>query len=180
MNNSLRNHGVDIDKILTVREEIKQDPSKADRNKSLTAEWIGRFRSKIKFADTGQEVCLGGKDEPNAMQMLLATLAACDVDLIAMHASRLGLEIESLSVAVSGHYNITSYVGIESTEGSGYDRISYTIHVAVPRATSEQIAYLRERCSRSSPVGDSLSRAIPLHLNLAIEREQPAISSRDD
>src|SRR3990167_2173994 len=35
-----------------------------------------------------------------------------------------------------------------------------SLHDALP--ISEQIALLRDRCERSSPVGDSLARAIPL------------------
>ena len=84
--------------------------------------------------------------------------------MLTMHASFLGLKVESLAIEVSGHFNVQSYLGLEGAPGSGYDEISYTVRVSAPRATPEQIAYLRERCERSSPVGDSMSRAIPLKL----------------
>ncbi|MBI3609153.1 MAG: OsmC family protein [Nitrospirae bacterium] len=109
-------------------------------------------------------VHLGGDDELNPMQMFLATLAACDVDLVAMHASFLGLKIESLSVEATGHFNVQAYLGLEGATGSGYDGISYTVRLSAPSATPEQVAHLRERCERSSPVGDSIARAIPLTL----------------
>lgn len=76
----------------------------------------------------------------------------------------LGLKIESLSVEASGHFNVQSYLDLEDAPGSGYDAVAYTVHLSVPGATPEQIAYLRERCEHSSPVGDSLARAIPLKL----------------
>jgi hypothetical protein len=41
------------------------------------------------------------------------------------------------------------------------------VRISAPGATPEQIASLRERCERSSPVGDSMSRAIPLKLEFA-------------
>jgi hypothetical protein len=91
------------------------------------------------------------------------------VDLIAMHASFLGLKIERLSVEATGHFNVQSYLGLEDAPGSGYDSISYTVHLSVPGATPEQITYLRQRCERSSPVGDSLNRAIPLKLEIRAE-----------
>ena len=113
-------------------------------------------------------VHLGADDEFNSMQMFLATLAACDVDLIAMHASFLVLKIESLSVEATGHFNVRSYLGLDGAPGSDYDSISYTVRISVPDATPDQIAYLRERCERSSPVGDSMSHAIPLKLEFTV------------
>ena len=112
----------------------------------------------------GLETYLGGEGYLNPMKMLLACLAACDVDLVAMHASFLGLKIEHLSVEATGHFNVRSYLGYEDAPGSGYDQIAYTVRIEAPGATQEQIDYLVERCERSSPVGDSLSRAFPLKL----------------
>jgi len=51
---------------------------------------------------------------------------------------------------------------------AGYDEISYTVRLSAPDATPEQIAYLREKCERSSPVGDSLVRSIPLRLDFLL------------
>ena len=112
----------------------------------------------------GIETYLGGEGYLNPMKMLLACLAAWDVDMIAMHASFFGLHIESLSVEASGHFNVRSYLGLDDVPGSGYDGISYTVRINAPDIAQEQIDYLVERCERSSPVGDSLARSIPLKL----------------
>ena len=161
-NVSTVNKGIDVEPLLAFREAAKLDPSKADRNPTLTAEWVGGDQSRIKFRNI--ETYLGGDGYLNPMQMFLACLAACDVDMITMHASFLGLKVESLCIEASGHFNVQSYLGLEGAPGSGYDEISYTVRLSAPDATPEQIAYLRERCERSSPVGDSMSRAIPLKL----------------
>ena len=155
-------NGVNVTKMLEFKDIVRQDPTKADRNPTLVAHWVGGSRSRVEFKD--KVVHLGGDDEFNPMQMLLATLAACDVDVIATHASFLGLKIESLSVEATGHFNVQSYLGLKGAPASGYDAMSYTVRLSVPGATPEQIACLRERCRRSSPVGDSLARAIPLKL----------------
>jgi uncharacterized OsmC-like protein len=161
------NKGIEVEPLLAFRDSVKLDPTKANRNLTLTAEWVGGDQSRIKFRDI--ETCLGGKGHLNPMQMFLACLAACDVDMITMHASFLGLKVESLSVEVSGHYNVQSYLGVEGTPGSGYDRIAYTVRINAPDATREQIHYLIERCEKSSPVGDSFTRAIPMKLEFIAE-----------
>ena len=168
MGEAIEINGVNVTELVEFKAIVRQDSTKADRNPVLAAHWVGGARSRVEFKD--KIVHIGGDDELNSMQMLLAALAACDVDLVAMHASFLGLKIESLSVEASGHFNVQSYLGLEGAPGSGYDAISYTVHLSVPGATPEQMAHLRERCERSSPVGDSLARAIPLKLEFVANR----------
>ncbi|MEW5798640.1 MAG: OsmC family protein [Bacteroidota bacterium] len=155
-------NGVKVTKMQEFKNLVMKDPTKGDHNPSLVAHWVGGSRSRVELKD--KVVHIGGHGEFNSMQMLLATLAACDVDLMAIHASFLGLKIENLSVEATGHFNLQSYLGLEDAPPSAYDAISYVVRLSVPDATPEQIAYLRERCERSSPVRDSLARAIPLKL----------------
>ena len=161
-------NSVNVSRMLEFRDSVAQDPTKAERNPALVAHWAGGSRSRIEFKN--KVVHIGGDDELNPMQMLLATLAACDVDVVAMHASLLGLNVESLSVEATGHFNVQAYFGLDGAPGSGYDAIAYTVRLSVPGATAEQIAHLRERCERSSPVGDSLTRAISLKLEFEANR----------
>lgn len=158
-------NGVNVTKMIAFKELVMKDSAKGDNNPSVTAHWVGGSRSRVEMKD--KVVHIGGHGEFNSMQMLLATLAACDIDLMAVHASFLGLKIESLSVEASGHFNLQSYLGLENSPSSAYDTISYTVRLSVPGATEEQISYLRERCERSSPVRDSLARAIPMKLEFS-------------
>jgi uncharacterized OsmC-like protein len=101
------------------------------------------------------------------MQFALAALAACDVDLVAMHATMMGIEVHDLRVEASGHFNVQSFMGVENKPGSGYDEIAYRVVLDAPDATSEQLAYLAERCELSSPVGDTLARSVKMTLEFA-------------
>jgi len=141
------------------RDEVRKDASVADRQPSVTAHWVGGSRSRVDFE--GKTMHIGGRGDFNAMQTLLAALTACDVDLIALHAALLGLEVKDLRVEATGHFNAQAYLGLEAP-GSGYTGISYKIILDAPDASDEQIRLLRERIERSSPVGDSLGRSIPL------------------
>src|SRR3990167_404386 len=95
-------NGVNVPKMLDFKKMCAQDPAKADHNPTLVGHCIGGSRSRVEFKD--KVVHIGGPGNFDAMQMLLASLAACDVDLVAVHASLLGLSIESLSVEVTGHF----------------------------------------------------------------------------
>jgi uncharacterized OsmC-like protein len=162
-------NGIAIGKWQQLREHVQRDPLRAERNPTAVAQWVGEQRSRIEFGNIVTH--LGGQGELNPMQTLLASLAACTVDLIALHASLLGIQVESLSVRATGHFNVRSYLGCDDVPGSGYDTISYTVRLCAPSATQEQIAYLRERCEHSSPVGDSLARPIRMNLEFIPEAD---------
>lgn len=83
------------------------------------------------------------------MVLLLASLAACD-----------------LGVVAKGHFNVQRLLGLEEGPDPGYDRIGYTIRLWAPGASEEQVEQLRVMCEGSSPVGDSFSRRIPLTLEI--------------
>lgn len=157
-------NGVNVDKIKQLQDQAKKDPAAADREPKLEARWLGGSATHIEFGDVVSKI--GGDGNLNAMQTLLAALAACDIDLVAMHAALIGLPIDELSIEVSGHFNTQAYFGVENAPGPGYDRIAYTVHLKALQATPEQIKHLRGRCERSSPVGDSLSKSIPLTLKV--------------
>ena len=157
-------NGVDIDKIKQTQDQVKKDPVAADREPKVVARWLGGSASRIELGDVISEI--GGEGNLNAMQTLLASLAACDIDLVAMNAALIGLPIDELWVEVSGHFNTQAYYGVENAPGPGYDRIAYTVHLKAPKATPEQIKYLKDRCERSSPIGDSLGKSIPLTLEI--------------
>jgi len=112
---------------------------------------------------------MGGNGEPDAMQALLAALAACDVDVIATHAALLGIALEQLSVQAEGQFNVAAYLGVEDAPGPGYQGIRLAVRLCVPNASPEQIDLLRRRLEHGSPVGDSLRRAVPVGLKLEVE-----------
>ena len=148
--------------LFSFRDTVAADSTEADRWPTVVAHWDGKAASRIQFED--KEAHIGGRGELNPMQFVLAAFAACDVDLVAMHATMIGLEVDSLSVEASGHFNVQSYIGLEDKPGSGYDQISYKVILDAPDATEEQIAYLIERCEQSSPVGDTLARNVSMTL----------------
>lgn len=163
------NRGINTGPLLQFKKKVLEDPSLADRKPTVVAHWVGADESRVEHE--GIVTHLGGENNLNPMKMLLGALAACDVDLIAMHCSFLELKIESLSVEVTGDFNVQSYLGIPDTRSSGYNQIAYTVHLDASDATPDQIEYLKGLCERASPVGDSLARAIPMKLDFSATKQ---------
>ena len=166
MNQTIKINGGKVSELIKYWDGVQKKPIDADRYPTVFAEWVGGSRSKINF---GENVTyLGGVKELNPMQMLLAALAACNVELIILNASILGIDVESLSIEANGHYDLRSYFGLDKS-GSGYDVISYTVWLKAPGITNAQIDYLLERCEKSYPFGDSLARKIPMNFEIIVE-----------
>ncbi|MGH2819467.1 MAG: OsmC family protein [Actinomycetota bacterium] len=102
------------------------------------------------------------------MKLLLMSLAAGDVYLIANRASPLGIEIESLTVEASGHFNLQRYLGVDAEQGPGYQRVACRVRLQTKGASPSQIAELRTSCERGSPVGNTLERSIAPTLDFEV------------
>ncbi len=161
-------NGINVSEFREHVESCRRNPSEAERNPTLVAKWVGGTRAEVAFGE--RPFHMGGDDDPSAMRVLLASLAACDVEVVATHASLMGLRLEGLEIEAAGHFNIRRLLGLEGP-GPGYDRIEYTVRLRAPEATEEQVARLRAMCERASPVGDSLAKSIPLNVKLEVVRE---------
>ncbi len=160
-------NGYDVGQLRARRDQISVDPSLTERNPELVARWVGASRARVEFNDIVTHI--GGDGELNAMQSVLAALAACDIEVITFHAALLGIQIEELSIEARGHFNVRALWGFVDAPGAGYDEMSYTVRLRAPGATAEQLTHLRERCECSSPVGDTLSQRVPLTLEFVAE-----------
>ncbi|MFQ5986323.1 MAG: OsmC family protein [Thermoplasmata archaeon] len=160
-------NGMNVPELRDYIKMVKADSSVAERDPTILAQWNDGSRAQLRYE--GKTLDVGGEGEPSAMVLLLASLAACDVEVVATTATLLGLELESLEVEAKGHFNVQRLLGLEKGPQPGYDRIGYTIRLRAPDASDEQVEELKAMCERSSPVGDSLTRRVPL--TLKIERE---------
>jgi len=151
--------GGNVAELVEYRESMRDDRNLADHNPILVAHWIGESRPQIEFKDATSHV--GDEDMSNTLLLLLASLAACDVELVTMNASLLGLEIESLSVEAAGLFHVSSYLGLDDAPDPGYNGVKYTVHLHVPSATPAEIAHLREQCECCSPPWHTLHWSPP-------------------
>lgn len=156
-------NGIDVEELTGYIEDVRQDRSKADRNPLVVAHWEGQSRARVE-TEGREGFYLGGDNDLSSMQAILGALAGCDIEVVATHATLLGLEINELRVEASGYFNVASLLGVESPTDAAYDSISYKVVIDAPAASDDDIARLKKACERFSPVGDSLRKAIPLAL----------------
>lgn len=149
------------------RAMVESDPSLAGQSPRAVARWVGGDASRVECGDA--TIVLGGEGNLGPMEALLAALAACEVDVIATNAALLGLEVERLTVETAGSFDLRAYLGLDDAPCAGFDALSSVVHVTIPGVTPEQLRELQDRCERSSPVSDSLARAIPLELRFETE-----------
>ncbi|MFQ5907621.1 MAG: OsmC family protein [Thermoplasmata archaeon] len=157
-------NGMNVPELRKYVEMVKADPSVAERNPTIVAQWDGGSRAQVEYE--GHTLRIGGEGEPSAMELLLASLAACDVEVVATTAALLGLELEDLEIEAQGLFNVQRLLGLEDGPNPGYDRIGYTIRLRAPGASDDQVEQLRAMCEGSSPVGDTFVRRIPLTLEI--------------
>lgn len=161
-------NGVDVDELRGYIEAVDEDSAKADRDPVVVAHWLGGTRAEVAAAAGGPAMYLGGDDDPSAMGMLLRTLAACDIEVVANKGALLGVATKELSVEARGHFNIRRYLGFEAEEDSGYQAVSYTIRLKTNGATEEQLEEIRCACEGGWPPADTLRRAVPVQAEFEI------------
>lgn len=159
-------NGTDVDRLEYLRLQARGDRRLAERTSSVVALWLGGDRSEVAVGDV--KIQLGGRGHLTPMQGVLACLAACEVHVVAMHAARLGIELQELWVESTGDYNLTSFLGVPDVEGPGFREAGCTIRIRTGPATEEQIQELRRLCRTSSPVSDTLARPVPVATSIEV------------
>jgi uncharacterized OsmC-like protein len=160
-------NGLDVDELREYIESVKADAANADRDPTVVARWVGGTRAAVSSSQGGQPVFMGGDDDPSAMGMLLRALAACDIEVVVTRATLLGVEIEDLSIEARGYFNVARYLGVDASEGAGYQQASYVVNLKTRGATQEQIDDIRTALE-ASPVGDTLERRVPVSFELIV------------
>lgn len=165
MNATMLN-GNDVAELRAYVERCLVEPGATERRPVLTGVWTGGDRSRVTVSGTHLDVNEPGTLGP--MQLVLAAIVSCEIDVIATQCTLMGVEIDELVVEASGEFDVRSYLGIAGGPRSGYERISYTARLRAPSLTEAQLERLRTMVEQASPVGDTLVRSV--RLEGAIER----------
>ena len=83
----------------------------------------------------------------------------------AANATGLGINVSDLRIELEGDLDLHTFLGL-AQGNAGYSDIRVKVHLNSD-ATPEQLAQLHEKVTSTSPVGHTLSRAVPVTIDLA-------------
>lgn len=135
--------------------------------------WAGGLQCKAYCRnhswDVGQPASFDVEDAaPSAVEYVLGALGACLAMGLQIHASRRGIQIEALEIALSGQIdNIFVFLGLEHEGHSGFRRITGTLYVQAD-AEEEVLQELWRQTLAASPVANTLAR--PVTLDIALQQ----------
>jgi len=162
---------VDLNAVGALVEAIKQDSSAAQTTWSAEVRWTGAFRSESAvrgFAPVASDEpnALGGTDSaPNPVEQLLGSLGNCLAVGYAANASVAGITIRELRIDLQGDLDLHAFLGL--TDGhAGFSAIRAAVHLDTD-ADEAAVAELHAKVAASSPVGQTLSQAIPVEISPA-------------
>jgi uncharacterized OsmC-like protein len=165
-----RLNDVDLDAVGSLVQAIQDDPTKARTTWAAHVTWTGAFTSESRVRDfaaipSDEPVTLGGGDAaPNPVEQLLGALGNCLAVGYAANASVAGIELRDLRIDLQGEVDLRVFLGL--AEGhAGLDTISATVRLDSD-APRERLEELHAKVLDSSPVGHTLTHAVPLDISL--------------
>jgi uncharacterized OsmC-like protein len=162
-------NGVDLGAVDALVEKIRQRPSAATKTWSAQVRWTGALRSQAairSFAPVASDEPrgMGGTDSaPNPVEQLLAALGNCLAVGYAVSASAAGITIRDLRIDVDGDLDLHAFLGLADGH-PGFSAIRVAVHLDTD-ADEAAVAELHAKVAATSPVGQTLCRAIPVEIS---------------
>jgi uncharacterized OsmC-like protein len=162
---------VNLEVLGTLIEKIRREPQAARTQWKTEVRWTGAFRSEARSRDLGpspsdEPSALGGSNTAaNPVEQLLGALGNCLAVGYAANASVAGIQIRALRIELEGAIDLHAFLGLGG-ENAGYESIRVTVDLESD-ASPEQLKLLHDKVARTSPVGRTLSRGVPLRIELA-------------
>lgn len=164
------NH-VDLDAVSGLAQAIRDQPAAAATTWSAEVRWQGGFQSEARVRDfapvlSDEPAALGGADAaPNPVEQLLGSLGNCLAVGYAANATAAGIAIRDLRIELTGDLDLHAFLGLVPGH-AGFDDIRVAVHLDAD-APPEAVRALHDKVVGSSPVGHTLSRAVPVSIELA-------------
>ena len=162
---------VNMEAVAGLAGKIQEKPEVAATRWNASVSWKGGFRSEARIRDfapipSDEPGGLGGTDSgPNPVEQLLAALGNCLAVGYAANATAAGIELNDLTIELEGDLDLHTFLGL-SQGNAGYERISVRVNIDSD-ASPEEIQAVHEKVVGTSPVGHTLSRAVPVTIDLA-------------
>ncbi len=163
-------NGIDTTRIAALGGKLQEEPGQGDTLWKAEVIWQGGFRNQIRIRDlpagsADEPEALGGTNTaPNPVEQLLGALGSCLAIGYTANASVRGIQIEELRIELEGHIDLPVFLGLREGH-AGYPDIAVRVSLKAD-APQETVEELHQQVLRTSPVGQTIEKAIPLHATL--------------
>lgn len=163
-------NGIDTIRIGALRGKLQEEPEQGDTLWKTEVIWQGGFRNQIRIRDlpagyADEPEALGGTNKaPNPVEQLLGAFGSCLAIGYTANASLRGIQIEELRIELEGHIDLLVFLGLREGH-AGYPDIAVRVYLKAD-APQETVEELHQQVLRTSPVGQTIEKAIPLHATL--------------
>ncbi|MFQ5998777.1 MAG: OsmC family protein [Candidatus Bathyarchaeia archaeon] len=135
--------------------------------------WLGGLKSKSYMRShsllVDEAADLAGVDTaPNSVECVLSALGACVTAGFVFNATKRGIRIYDLEVALEGNINnILRFLGLSQTGHPGYEQILLKLYVRADAETRE-LSEIWKYTVETSPVANTLSRQVSINPQISI------------
>jgi len=179
-------NGIDVDALVQTIEAVKEDPAQASFTFRARSTWqegtynLGEIQTfshggsedatrTVPFRLEGDEppALLGANRGPNAVELLLQSLAFCYSVGFVANAAAQGIEVSRMEYEMEGDFDVRPFIGVEGPR-PGFTHIRAVGRVSSPNASREQLEDLCRYVQQTSPVRDSLVHEVPVDTSLEV------------
>src|ERR1700740_430023 len=163
-------NGIDTTTIAALADKLQEEPGQGDTLWKAEVIWQGGFRNQIRIRDlpagsADEPEALGGTHTaPNPVGQLLGALGRCLAIGYTANASVRGIQIEELRIELEGHIDLPVFLGLREGH-AGYSDVAIKVYLKSD-APQETLEELHQQVLKTSPVGQTIEKAIPLHVTL--------------
>ncbi len=171
-------NGVNVDDLSAAVEAVKSDPANGRLSFSIKTNWTGglaarhttaaysvggqngrRSGSHSLVTDEPREI-LGGDTGISPAETLLSSLAACLAVGYAANAAAMGIDIDELSLEISGQGSLEGFMNIGDAR-PGMERIDIQAHIK-SGAPAEKLRELHDYVNGHSPIWDTICNPVKI------------------
>ncbi len=137
---------------------------------SVESQNQGTFESKIFIRNhvilSDQPIGFNGRNKgPKPSELILAALAACQETTYRLYAEDMGIEINAISVNLTGIQDLTGFMALNENVPAGFSSITGEVIIQSP-AKKRDLELLKRRVERYCPVLDDLTRPVNVKIGL--------------
>jgi len=162
--------------ISELQEAMKADASAGQISYKSTGELTVGLQSRVTFPDSGHSMVMDDPESfpggcnagPNPLEVTLASLGTSQEIAYKAFGAAMKIPINSVSCQACGDCDLRGLLGVDESVQKGFSAIRAKISISSP-ATTDQINQLKTAVDAHCPMVETLSSAVPMQLELAVQ-----------